>query len=39
MNEVRATLATKRLVIGQVIVCSGCCCGAVSRGKPEVPID
>ena len=32
-------LKTKRAVIGQVIVCSGCCCGAVSRGKPEVPVD
>ena len=39
MDKVRKALATKRLVIGQVIVCSGCCCGAVSRGKPEVPID
>lgn len=39
MDKVRNTLTTKRLVIGQVIVCSGCCCGAVSRGKPEVPID
>jgi hypothetical protein len=32
-------LTTKRIVIGQVIVCSGCCCGAVQRGKPEVPVD
>lgn len=32
-------LKTKRLVIGQVIVCSGCCCGAVNRGKPEVPVN
>ena len=39
MDRVRNALATKRLVIGQVTVCSGCCCGAVSRGKPEVPID
>jgi hypothetical protein len=33
------TLQTKRLVIGHVMVCSGCCCGAVSRGKPEVPVE
>ena len=26
-------------VIGQITVCSGCCCGAVGRGKPEVPLD
>jgi cobaltochelatase CobN len=30
-------LTTKRLVIGQVLVCKGCCCGAVERGRPEVP--
>jgi hypothetical protein len=32
-------LETKRVVIGQVVICSGCCCGAVNRGKPEVPVD
>jgi cobaltochelatase CobN len=32
-------LKTKRIVMGHVMVCSGCCCGAVSRGKPEVPVD
>ena len=35
----KGALTTRRLVIGQVVVCSGCCCGAVSRGKPEVPVD
>src|SRR6266436_3734598 len=30
-------LTTKRLVIGHVLVCKGCCCGAVERGRPEVP--
>jgi cobaltochelatase CobN len=33
------SLKTKREVIGQITVCSGCCCGAVGRGKPEVPLD
>jgi cobaltochelatase CobN len=37
--EVSPMLTTKRMVIGQVVVCSGCCCGAVNRGKPEVPVD
>jgi len=23
----------------QVLVCMGCCCGRVDRGKPEVPVD
>jgi hypothetical protein len=32
-------LKTKRVVIGQIVICSGCCCGAVNRGKPEVPVD
>lgn len=39
MNELETSLTTKRLVIGQVVVCSGCCCGAVARGKPAVPVD
>ena len=32
-------LQTKRMVIGHLTVCSGCCCGVVSRGKPEVPVE
>ncbi len=32
-------LKTKRMVIGQITMCSGCCCGAVNRGKPEVPVE
>jgi hypothetical protein len=32
-------LKTKRMVIGHVLVCSGCCCGDVSRSKPPVPVD
>jgi cobaltochelatase CobN len=32
-------LATKRLVIDHVLVCCGCCCGAVDRGRPEVPVE
>jgi len=32
-------LKTKRVVFGHLMVCSGCCCGAVGRGKPEVPVD
>ena len=32
-------LTTKRLVIGQVSVCIGCCCGQTDRGKPEVPVE
>lgn len=36
---VAGDLKTKREVIGQITVCSGCCCGAIERGKPEVPLD
>lgn len=32
-------LQTKRQVIGHVLMCSGCCCGKVERGKPEVPVE
>ena len=30
---------TKRQSLMQVLVCVGCCCGRVERGKPEVPVD
>lgn len=30
---------TKRQSLMQVLVCIGCCCGRVDRGKPEVPVD
>src|ERR1700751_3304936 len=32
-------LETKRRVIGQVIVCKGCCCGATQKDRSEVPAD
>jgi hypothetical protein len=32
-------LTTKRLVIGHVSVCLGCCCGQTERGLPEVPVE
>src|ERR1035437_7186188 len=32
-------LTTRRLVIGQVLICQGCCCGAEERGRPEVPVE
>lgn len=31
--------STKRKSLMQVLVCIGCCCGRVDRGKPEVPVD
>ena len=30
---------TKRIVLAQVSLCNGCCCGAVDKGKPEVPVE
>jgi hypothetical protein len=30
-------METKRRVIGQMLVCQGCCCGATQKGRPEVP--
>lgn len=32
-------LATTRTVLGQVLVCVGCCCGRPDKGKPSVPVD
>jgi hypothetical protein len=32
-------LETKRRVIGQMIVCHGCCCGATHKDRPEVPVE
>lgn len=32
-------LTTKRMVLGQVTVCAGCCCGDVRKGHPAVPIE
>ena len=37
--SVREAPITKRKTIGQVLVCVGCCCGRVDRGKPPVPVD
>lgn len=33
------SLTTKRQVLGQVLVCSGCCCGRTDKGKPEIPLE
>ena len=30
---------TKRIVLAQVSLCNGCCCGAAHKGKPEVPVE
>jgi cobaltochelatase CobN len=32
-------LETKRRVIGQLIVCQGCCCGATAKDRPSVPVE
>jgi hypothetical protein len=30
---------TKRLVLGHVAVCQGCCCGNTGNGRPAVPVE
>jgi cobaltochelatase CobN len=30
---------TKRQLLGQMILCKGCCCGRTERGLPEVPVE
>ena len=37
--EAEGERRTKRKSLMQVLVCIGCCCGRVDRGKPEVPVD
>jgi hypothetical protein len=32
-------MLTKRQVLGQVVLCKGCCCGRTDRGLPEVPVE
>jgi cobaltochelatase CobN len=32
-------LTTKRLVLGHVAVCQGCCCGNTANGRPAVPVE
>jgi predicted metal-binding protein len=32
-------LRTKRQVLGQLVLCKGCCCGRTERGLPEVPVE
>ena len=39
MTAICHPVTTKRLVIGQVSVCIGCCCGQTDRGKPAVPVE
>jgi hypothetical protein len=35
----KIALTTKRLVLGHVSVCQGCCCGNIANGKPGVPVE
>jgi hypothetical protein len=37
--ESKNMLETKRRVIGQVVVCQGCCCGATHKDRPAVPAE
>jgi hypothetical protein len=30
-------ISTKRHVLGQVVLCYGCCCGQTDKGRPAVP--
>ena len=32
-------LQPKRPILAQVALCRGCCCGAVQKGHPDVPVD
>jgi cobaltochelatase CobN len=32
-------MQTKRVLVAQVALCRGCCCGAVEKGHPNVPVE
>ena len=32
-------IATKRLMLGQISVCNGCCCGHAEKGHLAVPVE
>ena len=32
-------LKTKRLVVGKITICQGCCCGNTGHGLPEAPVE
>lgn len=32
-------MTTRRQTLGHLLVCVGCCCGQITKGKPEVPAD
>lgn len=32
-------IQTARMVVAQVLICQGCCCGRTDRGRPPVPFD
>ena len=32
-------ITTKRVLLAHVSLCRGCCCGAVEKGNPEVPVE
>ena len=32
-------MQTKRVLVAQVALCRGCCCGAVDKGNPKVPVE
>src|SRR6516162_7823849 len=39
MPSTTFSIQTKRVLVAQVALCRGCCCGAVQKGNPEVPVE
>ena len=37
MDEFPVT--TRRLVLGHIAICQGCCCGNTANGRPAVPVE
>ena len=38
-NQSPKAISIKLPMLGQIIVCNGCCCGQTQKGHPEVPVE
>jgi predicted metal-binding protein len=36
-SQANEAVKTKRHVLGQLVVCKGCCCGQQNKGRPSIP--
>jgi cobaltochelatase CobN len=39
LSQIQPAITTKRLMLGQISICNGCCCGQTQKGHPAVPVE